>query len=653
MITQVIGDYLTPIYFQKNILNLGFIPANVSYQYYYMEVFNGEEGEIMLNNKRYNGILISKLIQKGEKDEYYIFDNSESYPKEDERNHSLLYKHYLEYNEYSKKMFFNSSQTNSLCANGCYLLLTYYSIYLNAKTNDRKLIGTEFTLLSRIYSEENEFRSQIVNIPLNEYIFGLFQSPIFNIHYYSLYIPENTKELIFEVNFINIMLYIFEGVGRFSIFKSQNLRTFYGPTKYNFHPEDFGMDSFGGKFITLAFSNLIILRNSNYYIRILTRNSNNNNYLIYPLDTNMPSICQTEIINEKNSCFFLIDNIYKDLYNDIIIYSDRKQKIQYTTWFEENKENDDYSIDLKDLNFKNNIKGTNTFFKIDNKPFVNSNYALINIQSDYPANITIFPNFYDNISFFPSIHIYSYLLIYLNNNEHFTLNFGFFYFNQYKIFINNVYGNGEICFGKDCTDNSNLYERRILSFSLNNETKNIDIYNKPDSQLFENELLFFIKIEYEFDLGFIKELQFNSDYKEVKSAFPIGYLLKETQYKGLDINFYFDSNNLNKSLSKNDLIIKGYIINDEKINNFVFNDYNYGEGVKGNFDNRTNNGLIVFEKEMFDKKIVAIDDYYLIIINSKTNNWNISFEMHISSKDAKEFSIPINKYISGSFNLDF
>ena len=56
---------------------------------------------------------------------------------------------------------------------------------------------------------------------------------------------------------------------------------------------------------------------------------------------------------------------------------------------------------------------------------------------------------------------------------------------------------------------------------------------------------------------------------------------------------------------------------------------------------------------MFDKKIVAIDDYYLIIINSKTNNWNISFEMHISSKDAKEFSIPINKYISGSFNLDF
>ena len=46
MITQVIGDYLTPI--QKNILNLGFIPANLSYQYYYMEIFNGEEGEIML-----------------------------------------------------------------------------------------------------------------------------------------------------------------------------------------------------------------------------------------------------------------------------------------------------------------------------------------------------------------------------------------------------------------------------------------------------------------------------------------------------------------------------------------------------------------------------------------------------------------------------
>ena len=63
MVVKVIEDYTTPIYFQKNILNIGFIPSSVSYQYYYMEVFEGEYGEIILNNKRYNGRLFSYIIK--------------------------------------------------------------------------------------------------------------------------------------------------------------------------------------------------------------------------------------------------------------------------------------------------------------------------------------------------------------------------------------------------------------------------------------------------------------------------------------------------------------------------------------------------------------------------------------------------------------
>ena len=34
MIAKVIKDFSTPIYFQKNILNIGFIPSSTSYQYY-------------------------------------------------------------------------------------------------------------------------------------------------------------------------------------------------------------------------------------------------------------------------------------------------------------------------------------------------------------------------------------------------------------------------------------------------------------------------------------------------------------------------------------------------------------------------------------------------------------------------------------------
>ena len=117
MIVKVIGDYSTPIYFQKNILNLGFIPSNISNQYYYMEVFKGEYGEIVLNNKRYNGILIYKIITKEEANKNKIDSSSNIYPKREEKNN--IDSNLLKFNEYSQKIKFNSINTNN-CEDGCY-----------------------------------------------------------------------------------------------------------------------------------------------------------------------------------------------------------------------------------------------------------------------------------------------------------------------------------------------------------------------------------------------------------------------------------------------------------------------------------------------------------------------------------------------------
>ena len=49
---------------QKNALNYGFSTSKALFQYYYMEVFKGEEGEIMLHNKRIYGLLYAKIIEK-------------------------------------------------------------------------------------------------------------------------------------------------------------------------------------------------------------------------------------------------------------------------------------------------------------------------------------------------------------------------------------------------------------------------------------------------------------------------------------------------------------------------------------------------------------------------------------------------------------
>ena len=193
-------------------------------------------------------------------------------------------------------------------------------------------------------------------------------------------------------------------------------------------------------------------------------------------------------------------------------------------------------------------QNNNIFFKIDNKEYANSNNILIKIQSVNQTNITVFSYFYDKMSFFPSTHIYSHQLVYLNDNEKFTFNFDSYFNNKYRFLINNTYGNGEICFDKNCLDKSTFSGRNILSFPFKNEVQSIDIYNKFP------ELLFMIKIDYEFEKKLLKELEFNYVYKEINDIFQIKYILKDKVYKGADINFYFYINNT--KITKNDFIIK-------------------------------------------------------------------------------------------------
>ena len=62
VIVRVIGDNSKLYYLQRNFLNLEFILSEEETQYYYMEVYNNEEGEIMLHDKRKNGKLSSKIL---------------------------------------------------------------------------------------------------------------------------------------------------------------------------------------------------------------------------------------------------------------------------------------------------------------------------------------------------------------------------------------------------------------------------------------------------------------------------------------------------------------------------------------------------------------------------------------------------------------
>ena len=82
----------------------------------------------------------------------------------------------------------------------------------------------------------------------------------------------------------------------------------------------------------------------------------------------------------------------------------------------------------------------------------------------------------------------------------------------------------------------------------------------------------------------------------------------------------------------------------------TFIQLDFGEEIEGKFDNRANIGLMVFD---IGNDSVHYDYYYLIKISSKNKNLSeITLDIFVTSKNASQFSMPINQYISGSFYLE-
>jgi len=187
VIVKVIGDNSKLNYLQRNFLNLEFILSEEETQYYYMEVYNNEEGEIMLHDKRKNGRLASIIFNEDRfpnKNDFKIISNEFD----------------DEFDIYSQKLSFNTKDCKNI-NNKCYLLITYFGPF-----NLLNITGTEYTLLTRIW-DKFELTPHIVNIPLNEYVFGHLEEKSVNHHYYTVFIPEDSDNINIEIHGSEINTY--------------------------------------------------------------------------------------------------------------------------------------------------------------------------------------------------------------------------------------------------------------------------------------------------------------------------------------------------------------------------------------------------------------------------------------------------------------
>ena len=586
----------------------------------------------MLHDKRKNGRLASKIF------------NENRYPnKSDFKTISNEFDE--EFNIYSQKLSFNTKDCKNI-SNKCYLLITYFGPYYLSN-----VIGTEYTLLTRIWNKY-EFISQIVNIPLNEYVFGNFDEKSVNHHYYSVFIPEDSNITI-EIHGYEIKAYAINGIKKINaITKKDDIYDLnYNGTRgqiKSLSKDVFTLKSFKNQYISFSFfrEDRKLNNISYYYFRVLQPDSINN-IIIYPLDSNFENLCEPDI--KTNSCYFLLKNDYNELSKDLKIYelNDNAENF-YKLNVSKNKQ--DYnSINLNNTKFKH-YPTTSHNINVGNMDY----YLILKIKSklNYNTFLTISSVFID---IEPSIQIYSYKLIILYKKR--TLNFKLDKAQQYKLkIINNMKFKyrGEIRIKKDndIKDNINNDYGKQISYPINKDVNNLEIYSKNKNYY----LTQFIKFDYKRPRKNIEEINYGATRKPIFNyeEFPVFFYIKHINDKGLDFNVLMENNIEN-------LDISGYVVDFHSITKIdnskkILNENLDNKVTHGIYDNKTQTGIIEFNT--INENIRNIDIYYIVKIeltnpNAIQKNGNLSSRIVIEAypREDKNNIIPPGKYIRGMFDL--
>ena len=617
---------------EQNNINYGFITSNIEYQYYYMEVFKEQEGEIMLHNKRQTGILIADLKEKNKSDD---LNDINIYPKHEKATP-------FKFNEHSLKLTFNYNQT-SKCESGCYLLITYYKKIYDLPKEEDDLVGYEYTIFSRIW-DYMENSPEILNIPFNEYIFGSFDKYSINHHYYSMYIPNDTEKIIIQLEGNYLDGFIGEGIVKLNTMKVlekvKNLNIINNQNVLTLTKDDLKFD-FKNNYVSFAFRSKDYFEDvySFYYFRVFYLKAKE--ALYYPVDSNFGNLClPTEKENGKFYCNLILNNNYNDFSSQFAISGTNQIeyfRIYYSIIY---KNREDSKLDNNYQEFKYINKDTNQSKEID--------YFIFQFEFSEYGIKTIIAAFSDkSTTICPQI--YSARLYYFFN---ITKTFYHYLTHDYKLDYKWIGG----WVGKM---NFNMSKFSDVFFTRNFRGKPIGLHvtDKMNNFTFStqndrSEYIFYLKLNYNIKNKGIEEIISGETKSELMTEgfFPIYYYLNLKKKENVNVDINVRLNSFDSSLLKNDFEVKGYIVNEDDIKRklrgetIILKD---DDAIYAKFSEGYNLGIL-----QIDKNFINNDQYILISITNKViSTFDTELLIEIVNNEYQDrYFMPINQYIIETFN---
>jgi len=605
---------------EKNALNFGFLTTNLNNQYYYMEIFEKEEGELILHNKRFYGELYGKIIEKNKIKESDLTDIF-NYPNSTS-NESLL-----EYHQHYLKLNYDYKNT-SHCFNGCYLLITYKKLPFKV---DFPNLGYEFTILSRTWNY-TDYITQIIDIPYNEFIIGCFEQNTAQNHYYSIKIPEDTEKIIIEIE-SNYLEFFYDG-GRKHI---NTINPVKSTIKLNLsnnkgvYPLNIAELNLTNKTLSFAlrpknyYSNIF----SFYYFRVILLKENKELY--YPINSYLGNLCIPKYNNKKYYCNFILKNNYNE--------SDFKFAISSTN------HNEYFKIYASKVYKNGSLYDDNKeFIYINNNITEDIDYYIFKFEFSNNEIKTIIISFWDTVEkIYPQI--YSTQMFYIHN---FTRINEFQIKNKYSLIYQYMNGSfGGVKFpniNEDILATRN-YRGRPLAILIDD---NINVSNNTANSPF----IYYYQLIYNNKDGNIEEVKLGEPRSQIinRKQFPLYFYLKLKEDKDVNVivNLRLKAN-IDSEL-EDDIEIKGYLLNNNDINRKINGEYiQLKEPIEGYFSNGLNIGYLEIIREYNEN-----NSYLLIEIqkleNPEFNSYILIDVVANEYDDNNTFRLPMNRYIFETFN---
>ena len=634
---------LPVIYLNSNSIKEDII-INNKIQYYYNNIKEGESGLITLNNKKGNGILIARIVP------YNLTENNKNWQNRIElpnKNNYHLFKDILQYDINTNQIKLTKNDTKKcIKKNRCQLIIGVLN------NNDNKDDNNNYFEYSISFLKHNEGNSQI-GIEINS--FNSIQGVLYNLNKYLkyiYYIPENSKEILFDLDCIKCEIKF--------LYKNQELKI-----KNN----------------KLILSNIEDLYNNYIEIIISSKELENIFYTkfyfnIYPIYKNQKF--PFKLINYEfnslciNECKFLIPLFkYKNIKEIIISISNKKgekykNSFQYSiesyyyknfeNFYLNNQENDYYYNKINLTENKNNYFIIKTIINEDSFYYIQIKLNDIDKNNIYKIDFTYIKESQNFILISNKKNIY-----HLNNE----INYIKLPNNLLSNNLNNKINNSYVIFSHL---NGIGYFELIKNnyFLFNSEHKNIILtYNnyKNDNyykiyKLFEKDLFLNVNINMELNNN-IYELIFGKNNYILLSninSYPILFYIKLLNniinYNitiNLCLNFeYYNIFNFS---------VKGYVTNEKFINNKINNKNIPNEKIKkiNSIYNIINNcSILIFNKK--DINEFDIDNKILLLeINFEKENLiedNIIIKVIALPNINNNYSIPQYEYFYSKIEND-